>query len=197
MTGLDKMINQILDEANSSAEKILEDARTSAEKIMDEAREEVKNMQKDSEKKTEAEIRNYKDRVISSSDLRRRTSLLEAKQELITAVVDRAYAVFVQKSGDEYFQIIREMLKKYALPQSGEIFFSQSDLEQMPAGFEQEIQEIAASVGGMLSLSKEAKNLDGGFILAYGGIEENCSFKAMFASRKDELQDQVQRVLFS
>ena len=93
MTGLDKMINQILDEANSSAEKILEDARTSAEKIMDEAREEVKNMQKDSEKKTEAEIRNYKDRVISSSDLRRRTSLLEAKQELITAVVDRAYAV--------------------------------------------------------------------------------------------------------
>ena len=27
MTGLDKMINQILDEANSSAEKILEDAR--------------------------------------------------------------------------------------------------------------------------------------------------------------------------
>lgn len=37
MTGLDKMINQILDEANSSAEKILEDARTSAEKIMDEA----------------------------------------------------------------------------------------------------------------------------------------------------------------
>ncbi len=181
----------------SSAEKILEDARTSAEKIMDEAREEVKNMQKDSEKKTEAEIRNYKDRVISSSDLRRRTSLLEAKQELITAVVDRAYAVFVQKSGDEYFQIIREMLKKYALPQSGEIFFSQRDLEQMPAGFEQEIQEIAASVGGMLSLSKEAKNLDGGFILAYGGIEENCSFKAMFASRKDELQDQVQRVLFS
>ena len=125
MTGLDKMINQILDEANSSAEKILEDARTSAEKIMDEAREEVKNMQKDSEKKTEAEIRNYKDRVISSSDLRRRTSLLEAKQELITAVVDRAYAVFVQKSGDEYFQIIREMLKSMRFLKV-EKFFSHS-----------------------------------------------------------------------
>lgn len=197
MTGLDKMINQILDEANNSANKILEDARAGAEDIMNKAREEAGALQKDMEKRSEADIRNYKERVASSADLQRRTSLLEAKQEMISAVVDKAYGVFVSKSGEEYFQVIREMLKKFVLPQDGEIYFSKKDLDQMPADFEKEIQEIAASAGGSLKLSKEAKELDGGFILAYGGIEENCSFKALFASRKDDLQDQVQRVLFS
>lgn len=197
MTGLDKMINQILDEANNSANKILEDARAGAEDIMNKAREEAGALQKDMEKRLEADIRNYKERVASSADLQRRTSLLEAKQEMISAVVDKAYGVFVSKSGEEYFQVIREMLKKFVLPQDGEIYFSKKDLDQMPADFEKEIQEIAASAGGSLKLSKEAKELDGGFILAYGGIEENCSFKALFASRKDDLQDQVQRVLFS
>lgn len=197
MTGLDKMINQILDEANNSASQILEDARASAEKIMSEAREAANDLQKDWEKKSDADVQNYKERVASSVDLKRRTSILEAKQEIISSIVEKAYDAFVQKTGEEYFQVIREMLKKFVLPQNGEIFFSQKDLDQMPEGFEKEIQEIAAAAGGSLKLSGEAKNLDGGFVLAYGGVEENCSFKALFASRKDELQDQVQKVLFS
>ena len=197
MTGLDKMINQILDEANSSASQILEDARASAEKIMSEAREAANSLQKDWEKKSDADVQNYKERVASSVDLKRRTSILEAKQEIISSIVEKAYTAFTQKSGEEYFQVIREMLKKFVLPQDGEIFFSKKDLEQMPGGFEKEIQEIAASAGGSLKLSREPKNLDGGFVLVYGGVEENCSFKALFASRKDELQDQVQKVLFS
>lgn len=197
MTGLDKMINQILEEANSSANKILEDARNSAEVTMNQAREEADKMSKEAEKKTEAEIRNYKDRIASSTDLKRRTSLLEAKQEVITSVIDKAYHVFAGKSGEEYFQIIRGMLKQFVLPQDGEIYFSQRDLDQMPSGFEKELQEIATAAGGSLKVSQESKNLDGGFILVYGGVEENCSFKALFAARKDELQDQVQKVLFS
>ena len=63
MTGLDKMINQILDEANSSASQILEDARASAEKIMSEAREAANSLQKDWEKKSDADVQNYKERA--------------------------------------------------------------------------------------------------------------------------------------
>ena len=197
MTGLDKMKDQILNEANNSASQILEDARASAEEIMSEAKEAANNLLRDWERKSDADVRNYKERIASSADLKRRTSLLEAKQELISSIVEKAYAAFTQKSGEEYFQIIREMLKKFVLPQDGEICFSQKDLEQMPAGFEKEIKEIAASAGGSLKLSKEPRDLDGGFILVYGGVEENCSFKALLASRKDDLQDQVQKVLFS
>ena len=36
-----------------------------------------------------------------------------------------------------------------------------------------------------------------GFILIYGGIEENCSIDAMFAEKRDELLDQVRKILFA
>ena len=39
--------------------------------------------------------------------------------------------------------------------------------------------------------------MDGGFILCYGGIEENCSFDAIFDSAREHLQDAVQRILFA
>src|SRR5699024_2363297 len=104
MTGLDKMINRILDEANSSASQILEDARASAETIMSEAREAANSLQKDWENKSDADVQNYKERVASSVDLKRRTSILEAKQEIISSIVEKAYTAFTQKSGEEYFQ---------------------------------------------------------------------------------------------
>ena len=94
---------------------------------MSEAREAANSLQKDWEKKSDADVQNYKERVASSVDLKRRTSILEAKQEIISSIVEKAYTAFTQKSGEEYFQVIREMLKKFVLPQDGEIFFSKKD----------------------------------------------------------------------
>lgn len=47
----------------------------------------------------------------------------------------------------------------------------------------------------MCCLQKPAE-IDGGFLLVYGGMEENCGIKAVFDSVKDELSDQVNRLLF-
>ena len=45
-------------------------------------------------------------------------------------------------------------------------------------------------------VSKEPKDMDGGFVLVYGGIEENCTIRAMFDAKRDELSDIVHRLLF-
>ena len=55
----------------------------------------------------------------------------------------------------------------------------------------------AAGKGGSLTLSKEQRTLDGGFILIYGGIEENCTIRALFDARRETLQDQVHGLLFA
>lgn len=64
------------------------------------------------------------------------------------------------------------------------------------SGFEAEIAEIAQSKGGSLSISDKGKVMDGGCILVYGGIEENCTIRAIFDARRDELSDMVQEMLF-
>ena len=74
---------------------------------------------------------------------------------------------------------------------------TKKDLERMPAGFREEIKSLAQKKGGVLEISGETRNIDGGFILIYGGIEENCSIDAMFAGKRDELLDQVRKILFA
>ena len=66
----------------------------------------------------------------------------------------------------------------------------------MPEGFTGRIKTIAAAKGGTLTLSKEAREMDGGFVLIYGGIEENCTIKAVFRAKKEELSDRINRLLF-
>ena len=83
MTGLDKIINQILDEANNSANEKLEEAKAKAKEITDAAEAEAKALEEEISKKSEVEIANYRDRVESSADLKRRTAVLVAKQEVI------------------------------------------------------------------------------------------------------------------
>jgi len=196
MTGLEKMKNQILDEANSSAEDILKKAKTETERIQKEAQTEVDSLCESISLKSETDIAAYKERVKSSCDLLRRKKILEAKQEIIAEVLKKAYASILSMDTAQYFAMIKKVLEKSVLPQEGTIYFSAADLNRIPQGFESEIQEIAEAIGGKLTLAKGKREIESGFILVYGGIEENCTFKALFDAKKDELSDKVHEVLF-
>ena len=185
MTGLDKMKSQILDEAKKAAEEMIclakEDAAKQTESI---------------QKKAEEDVANYQERMVSSIDLQKRTKILAAKQEVIAEVLEKAYEKVKAMSEEEYFSMLLKMVEKYALPQEGEICFSAADLARLPDGFEAKVSETAASKGGSLRLSREGRKIDNGFILIYGGIEENCTIRAMFDAKKDELSDIVHQLVF-
>lgn len=196
MSGLDKMKSQILDEANHSADKKIAEAKAKAEKILKEAEAEAEAQAETISNKAQADAENYIQRIESSSEMQRKQAVLRAKQDVIAVVLDKAYNKILNMETEAYFNMIRGMLNKYVLPEDGMICFSEEDLKRMPAGFEAEIQKAAASKGGALKLSKEAKEMEGGFILVYGGIEENCTVKALFDAKRDELSDKVQGLLF-
>ena len=197
MTGLEKMQSQILSEAESAAKEILDQAKKEAEGIVEEARKRAEAECRRISEKSEAEVKGLEERAVSSSDLQRRKELLQAKQEVISQMLDQAYESLLCADEKDYFDMLRKMLRKFVLPQEGEICFSKEDLERMPKGFQEEIQAIAKEKGGALALSEEVRSVRGGFVLIYGGIEENCTFRAMFNSKKDELSDKVHALLFS
>ncbi len=196
MAGIDKMKSQILDEAQALAQTRISEAKAQADEILNQARAEAKKNQESISKKSEADVAAYKERIESSTDLQRRTKILKAKQGEIADVIDQAYASFETMDPQTYFSMMAKLLEKYALPEEGELFFSSADLARMPAGFEEQAKKIAEEKGGSLTLSKEGKQIENGFVLAYGGIEENCTLEAMFDSRRDELSDIVQGILF-
>ena len=88
------------------------------------------------------------------------------------------------------------MLEKYALPKAGSIVFSDKDKARLPQGYADTVAKIAEAHGGSLKVSDDTCDIEGGFVLIYGGIEENCSFKAMFNAEKEQLADKVNSFLF-
>lgn len=197
MTGLEKMVSQIVDEAKAEAESRVKAAQEEAGKIVSEAKAEAEKLIGQSLEQSETDAANYLERVKSSADLQRRTVILQAKQEVIAAVLEKAYTSLNTMDEKAYFEMIRKMLEKFTLSESGEIYFSAADLNRLPAGFEKEISDIAAKKGGSLTLKKESKEIENGFILVYGGIEENCTFRALFNTQKDALQDKIHQELFA
>lgn len=84
----------------------------------------------------------------------------------------------------DYFAMMMKILDKYVLAQAGEIYFSQADVNRMPADCRAEIEKIAKAKGGSLKICSQEKGIEGGFVLAYGGIEENCTLRAMFDAKE-------------
>lgn len=197
MTGLEKMIGQIVDEAAASAKSMTAEAKGKAAKIAEEAAANGNKQKEEILKKSEADVAVYMERIKSSADLQRRTAILKAKQEVIAEVLEKAYASLQDLSDEAYLDMIRKMLKKYVQSGEGEIYFSCADLDRMPVAFKAEIEAIAAEKGGSLKVASEGKNIENGFVLVYGGIEENCTFRALFNSKKDCLQDIIHQKLFS
>lgn len=197
MTGLEKMKSQILDEAKKAAENKISEAKVKAEDILAEAKAEAEKTSAGIFQKSETAIAGYKERVISSNDLQRRTKILSAKQEVISDVLNKAYGSLESMDSEKYFDMLLKMVGKYAQPRDGEIIFSKADLERLPKDFEGKAAEAAKAKGGSLKISGESRNIENGFVLAYGGIEENCTLRAMFDAKKDELSDKVHRILFA
>ncbi len=196
MTGLEKIVDQILAEANTEAERLIAEARDEAQKIAAEADAETEKAVEDIRKKSEAQAKNLEERMHSANDLYLRTQTLAAKQEVITNVIETAYQQVCSMDPESYFGMLEKLIAKYALPQSGEIWFSEADLQRMPRGFHARIRAAAKQAGGTLTLSDEGREIENGFVLVYGGIEQNCTIRAIFDAERNEMQDTAYAILY-
>ena len=195
MTGLENIVNQIIAESEEAARRTLADAQARADKIRDDAQADAK--QREKLIVAQAEAAQILEGARSGADLIKRRSLLQARQQLIAQTLEKAKESFYAMDDDAYFRTICEMLGRYAYAQAGRLAFNQRDLDRLPAGFDAQVaQALAGKPGASLTLDEAPRDIDGGFVLIYGDIEENCSFEALFDAQKDRLQDEVRALLF-
>ena len=197
MTGLDRILSQIGYEAQTAADTVLAEAKRQAEVIAKEAEAEGRAQAQHIEQQSAAAVQDALARAESAAQLQKKKAVLAVKQELIAQALENAHKALCQKTGAEYFEVILKMAKKFSLPQPGEILFNERDLAALPAGFEATLNAAVKEQGAVLKISKETRPIDGGFVLSYGGVEENCSFAALFDSAREALQDKVHELLFS
>ncbi len=197
MTGLEKILKVIEEDALALEESILHDAQLEAKNIMESAKKEADKKCAEIALKSEQDVKAVLSRAESAAALLERKKILDAKQQIIGNVIIAARNSLANLPDSDYLEIILKMVKKYAHNKEGEILFSSSDKKRLPNNFETILAEtLAEKKGAHLSISEATGVVDGGFILKYGDIEENCSFDALFSASKEELQDIVNAKLF-
>ena len=197
MTGLEKIISQIEEEARLSAEEIIKTAEDRAAEICAQAQETCRTLSQEAGVQAEAIREDILKKSRSAAQMERKKKLLAAKQQVIGQIIDQARDRLLALPDQEYFELIVKLAGEYAQSGDGEIRFNERYKNRLPQDFEQAICQAAARRGGSLALSQKTSDIDGGFVLVYGGIEENCSFEAMFAAQREKLQDQVHAFLFA
>lgn len=197
MAGLDKIIGEIHAESDGLIREVLDRAQKEAAQIRSEAEKKAGDSVERIRRESDARLADSKSRAQSAAALTKRQLLLQEKQNLIGGVLEKAKETFLALPEAEYFDTLLALLKKNALSEQGEILLNERDRKRLPADFEKKAEEAAKAKGGSLRISEKTREIDGGLILVYEGIEQNCSVDALFETNIEMLQDKIQNILFA
>lgn len=197
MAGLDVIIDQIQMSSKQRIDEIQKASEAECAKVLEEANFTARKKQEEADKRAERYTLDIKDRAVSTAQLKIRQAILACKQELIAETIEKAKDRFYKMPDAEYFDALVSVVEKYANSGNGELCLSEKDLKRLPADFESRVNEVAKKKGGSLRVSANAADIEGGFILKYTSIEENCSVEALFDNSGEILVDILQKVLFS
>ena len=148
--------------------------------------------------KAKKEAQEVKKRLKSVAELEARKRKLQAKQELVEEAFKKTLEKLNSLSDKEYEQIISQMLINSVESGSEEIILSPRDKKRLSPNFVEEINKklVAKGIKGSLSLSKESRDINGGFVLKSGDIETNSSFEALIRAKREEIEPEVIKVMF-
>lgn len=196
MRGIEKIAAQIIGEAEEKKAAIYEEIQHKIDELNAKTDEEIKAELERINDDTLREEGTLEELAGLAAQQKRRQAALSAKQEVIGEIINEAYERLLNLEDEKYFAVIKKMLEDNVLSEKGEIILSARDRQRMPKDFEDVIKNVALEKGGELVMSDEIRSIDGGFVLVYGGIEENCTFKAMLEASREELHDMVNGKLF-
>lgn len=197
-TGLDNIVECILDEAKSSRSDLLAKARVKADEILKEAKLEADNLSKTQAMRVDEEILKLKSKAESLAKVKFRDGIAFAKSDIINKIIKKAKEKISNLPDEEYFEVILNICKPYLRKgEKCEIVFSNKDLKRMPKGFENKILSLGKGCEVAVKISKEVlKNSNGGVILRYHDVDENCTLDCIFSEKYSALVDLLNKFLF-
>lgn len=176
----DERISQIGAETDEKCAQIMAQAKLDADKISaeiaDRAQSKFKQMQAASK---------------SRCDLETRNAFLKRRREEI----DKTYSEILNKMknlpDEDYFELIYTFAKKLS-GMSGVVLLNEKDMNRLPKDFLARLEEC----GVKAELSKMPCDIESGFILKCGDIEENMDFSAILSEKRDAIEDFINQELF-
>ena len=219
MTGLDKIIARILNDAKDEARKILEsaneDCRRMAEEYAAQAEQTKKQIADTAEEECAALVTAAKAKAANT----RRNILQGARAEMIQKAFSLAKREVHDTDFGKYKELLVALLTNALIDtvntakeakslgdevtecERYEVLFNEKDKESLGETVVLEVRRAALRRVGAehvekLEVSEDTADIDSGLILRYGDVSCNCSLTLLLQELQREMEQQIARVLF-
>lgn len=195
MNGLEKIIEKINEECAKNCAVINEKAKQTAKEAEEEY---VGNAKREADKiieKAKVQCDLTAQKAKSGAALLEKKIRLQVKNKIINNYIKDAKTALINMPDDEYFEMIAKLVGSYAKEGEGVLKFSEADLKRIPSDFEMTLNGALKS-GAIVKISDTPIDTDGGFILSYDDIEENCTFTALIETNLDTIRDRLNCEIF-
>lgn len=196
MSGLDEILNIIDEQRIQNEESIIGAANQKAAAIRSEGEQKAQKAYSEQLEKGQTDAKRDFVNACASVDSDMKRKVLDSKVKLIDSAIEATLERLAKLPEDEYFAMLKRLAEQKLRKGSGLISLSANDLKRLPADFETDIRSSSEKLGGTLEISKKPADISDGFILSYGLISENCSFRAIIESERDEVRDTAAAKLF-
>lgn len=194
---LEKITERILQNGRGKAAAIKREAEAKAQEIIAEAQKRADSQSKEKFSAATRQATEERKRILALAQLEARNDILRAKREVIEEAFRGVLERLCSLSEVGYWELLKKTLVEIA-GGGEEIILSSSDHKRIPREFLNQINELLIKNGkrGSLKLSRETRNIRGGFILKAGGVEINNSFESLVDSIREEIELEVVGILF-
>ncbi len=207
MTGLSKITDKILAEAQADAAATLAQAKTRSEEISREAAARAAELRAKIDENAKREAAEIVSRTKSSEAMLRKNALLAEKSAMIDEVFEAAYQELLTLSDEKYLALLSALASSvlsqlredevnnqvlYGEEESGEAFevlLNARDADRCGAALKKMLPEYA-------SLSSDEAAIDGGLVIRHGKVEVNCSLKHLIEQVRPSLEAKISHTLF-
>ncbi|MBQ8960674.1 MAG: V-type ATP synthase subunit E [Ruminococcus sp.] len=196
MAGIDEMINMIDQQQKRTSEAIISAAEKKAAAITAEGREKAEKAYADHMKKAQEQAQRELENSCSSADAEMKRRILACKVECVDRVIEDTVKKLHDLPEKEYFALVEKLAERSLREGEGVISLCRRDLDRLPEDFAEKLSQAAAKKNGTVKLDAEPAQIEDGFILSYGLISENCSFRAITEAEREGVRDTAARVLF-
>ncbi|MGC1120969.1 MAG: V-type ATP synthase subunit E family protein [Candidatus Methanofastidiosia archaeon] len=189
--GIEDIKKRILEDAAKQKEEILAEARKKAEEIRKEGERTAGKRKEVIILKAEQEATEEHHTLLTMERLEARKLQLTEKQKVIEKVFEKALDML--SNHPQYDEIMEALLLEVARG-GEELILNPRDYKNLGDGF---LKRINDNLPRELVLSKETRDMAGGFILRTPEVEINESFEEIVRALRDEMETQVARILFA
>lgn len=196
MSNINNLTSKIIKDAEDKKETILQEAEKEKNKILGKKQEEANIAEKTILEKAEREAVSRKERIISSAQLQARNEKLQAKQEIISEVFTTSIEALCNLPENNFKGFIKTSILNINIAGNQKLILNDAGRKIVDEALLSEINKELGSKAN-ITLSEETRNFKGGFILEKEGIEINNTFEALVNSLRDDLSQEVAKVLFN